>query len=43
MGMNNNNKNSAHKLQTKAHRLGGMWDIFVIGSILSGQPMLTYK
>lgn len=34
---------SLHKLHTKAHRLGGMWDTFVIGSILSGQAILTWK
>lgn len=34
---------SLHKLHTRAHRLGGMWDTFVIGSILSGQAILTCK
>ena len=34
---------SRHKLQDKAHRLEGMWDTLVMGSILSGQPILTWR
>lgn len=32
---------SLHKTQTKFHRLGGIFEIFVIGSIFSTHPMLT--
>lgn len=33
---------SLHRLQMRDHRLGGMWETLVMGSILSGQAMLTY-
>lgn len=32
---------SLHRLQMRDQRLGGMWEILVMGSILSGQAMLT--
>lgn len=32
---------SLHKLQMRDQRLGGMWETLVMGSILSGQAMLT--
>lgn len=34
---------SRHKLQDSAQRLAGIWDTLVMGSIFSGQPMLTYR
>lgn len=33
---------SLQRLHTSAHRLLGMWDTFVMGSIFSGLPMLTW-
>lgn len=33
---------SLHRLQIRDQRLGGMWETLVMGSILSGQAMLTY-
>lgn len=32
-----------HRLQMRDQRLGGMWDTLVMGSILSGQAMLTCR
>lgn len=32
---------SLHRLQMRDQRLGGMWETLVMGSILSGQAMLT--
>lgn len=32
-----------HRLQMRDQRLGGMWETLVMGSILSGQAMLTCK
>lgn len=34
---------SRHRLQDRAQRLAGMWDTLVMGSIFSGQPMLTCR
>lgn len=34
---------SLHRLQMRDQRLGGMWETLVMGSILSGQAMLTYN
>lgn len=34
---------SRHRLQDRAQRLAGMWDTLVMGSIFSGQPILTYR
>lgn len=33
---------SLQRLQDKAHLLAGIWEIFVMGSIFSGHPMLTW-
>lgn len=33
---------SRHRLQARAQRLAGMCDTLVMGSIFSGQPMLTW-
>ena len=34
---------SRHRLQDRAQRLAGMWDTLVMGSIFSGQPILTCR
>lgn len=34
---------SLHRLQMRDQRLGGMWETLVMGSILSGQAMLTCR
>lgn len=33
---------SLQRLQDRAHLFAGMWEIFVMGSIFSGHPMLTW-
>lgn len=33
---------SLHRLQDRAQRLAGICEILVMGSIFSGQPMLTW-
>lgn len=34
---------SRHRLQDRAQRLAGMCDTLVMGSIFSGQPILTWR
>lgn len=34
---------SRHRLQDRAQRLAGMWETLVMGSIFSGQPILTCR
>lgn len=34
---------SRHRLQDRAQRLAGMWETLVMGSIFSGQPILTWR